>query len=83
MEDDSQIMTLFYSILAIPLSFIILYWTKTRKDKIRNESGEMEYKTLGQALTFFLIEGIALVGSLSILITAVSGIVRYLIYVYG
>lgn len=83
MEDDSQITSLLYSILAIPISFIILYWTKTRKDKMRNESGEMEYKTLGQALTFFLIEGIALVGSISILITAVSGIVRYIILTYA
>lgn len=83
MEDNASIMTLFYSILALPVSFMILYWTKVRKDRRRNDMGEIEYKTLGQALTFFIIEGVALVGSLSILITAVSGIVRYLIQAYA
>jgi len=83
MEDTAPIMTLLYSILALPVAFMILYWTKVRKDKRRNEAGEIEYKTLGEALTFFIIEGIALIGSLSILITAVSGIVRYIIHVYA
>ncbi|CAD85876.1 MULTISPECIES: hypothetical protein [Nitrosomonas] len=83
MEDTAPITTLLYSILALPIAFMILYWTKVRKDRRRNETGEIEYKSLGHALTFFIIEGLALVGSLSILITAVSGIVRYLIYVYA
>lgn len=83
MEDNASIMTLIYSILALPISFMVLYWTKARKDRQRNDAGEIEYKTLGQALTFFIIEGVALVGSLSILITAVSGIVRYLIQAYA
>ena len=83
MEDAAPITTLLYSILALPLTFMILYWTKVRKDRRRNETGEVEYKSLGEALTFFIIEGLALVGSLAILITAVSGIVRYLIYVYA
>ncbi|MBE7526768.1 MAG: hypothetical protein IT526_02645 [Nitrosomonas sp.] len=83
MEDTAPIMTLFYSILALPVAFMIIYWTKVRKDKRRNEAGEIEYKTLGEALTFFIVEGIALIGSLSVLITAVSGIVRYIIYVYA
>ncbi|MBC6961649.1 MAG: hypothetical protein DWB48_02640 [Nitrosomonas sp.] len=83
MEDTAPITTLLYSILALPIAFMILYWTKIRKDRRRNETGEIEYKSLGHALTFFIIEGLALVGSLSILITAVSGIVRYLIYVYA
>ncbi|WP_350282450.1 hypothetical protein [Nitrosomonas sp.] len=83
MDDTAPIATLLYSILALPIAFMILYWTKVRKDRQRNETGEVEYKSLGHALTFFIIEGLALVGSLSILITAVSGIVRYLIYVYA
>lgn len=83
MEDTAPITTLLYSILALPIAFMILYWTKVRKDRRRNETGEIEYKSLGHALTFFIIEGLALVGSLSILITAVSGIVRYLIYIYA
>jgi len=84
MEDTTApIATLLYSILALPIAFMILYWTKVRKDRRRNETGEIEYKSLGHALTFFIIEGLALIGSLSILITAVSGIVRYLIYVYA
>ena len=83
MDDTAPIATLLYSILALPIAFMILYWTKVRKDRRRNETGEIEYKSLGHALTFFIIEGLALVGSLSILITAVSGIVRYLIYVYA
>ncbi len=83
MEDTAPITTLLYSILALPIAFMILYWTKIRKDRRRNETGEIEYKSLGHALTFFIIEGLALVGSLSILITAVSGIVRYLIYIYA
>lgn len=83
MEDTAPIITLLYSILALPVAFMILYWTKVRKDRRRNEEGEMEYKSFGEALTFFVIEGLALVGSLSILITAVSGIVRYLIHIYA
>ncbi|MXS84817.1 hypothetical protein ABO04_02520 [Nitrosomonas sp. HPC101] len=84
MEDTSSpIATLIYSILAFPIAFMILYWIKVRKDRHRNESGEMEYKSLGHALSFFVVEGLALVGCLSVLITAVSGIIRYIIYVYG
>ncbi len=83
MDDTAPIATLLYSILALPVAFMILYWTKVRKDRQRNETGEVEYKSLGHALTFFITEGLALVGSLSILITAVSGIVRYLIHIYA
>jgi len=82
MEETTPITTLLFSIIAFPIAFMILYWVKVRKDRHRNESGEMEYKSLGHALSFFVVEGIALVGSLSILITAISGIVRYIISVY-
>ncbi|SFU55836.1 hypothetical protein SAMN05216339_10467 [Nitrosomonas eutropha] len=83
MEDTAPIANLLYSILALPIAFMVLYWVKIRKDRHRNESGEMEYRSLGHALSFFVVEGLALVGSLSILITAISGIVRYIIYIYG
>ncbi|WP_292977219.1 hypothetical protein [Nitrosomonas sp.] len=82
MEETAPIATLLYSIVAFPIAFMILYWVKVRKDRHRNESGEMEYKSLGHALSFFVVEGIALIGSLSILITAISGIVRYIITIY-
>ncbi len=81
--EDAPITTLLYSILALPIVFLILYWIKIRKDQQRNESGEVEYKTFGRAFTFLLIEGLAVVGSLAILITAMSGIVRYIIHIYG
>jgi hypothetical protein len=81
--EDAPITTLLYSLLAIPFVFLILYWVKVRKDRQRNESGEVEYKSLGHALSFFLIEGLAVISSLAILITAMSGIVRYVIHVYG
>lgn len=83
MEETTPIATLIFSILALPIAFSILYWLKVRKDRHRNESGEMEYKSLGHALSFFVVEGVALIGSLSILITAVSGIVRYIISIYN
>jgi hypothetical protein len=82
MEETAPIATLLYGLMALPISFIILYWIKVRKDHRRNKEGEVEYKSIGHALTFFLVEGIALIASLSILITAVSAIVRYIIVVY-
>ncbi|MFO7580861.1 hypothetical protein [Nitrosomonas halophila] len=81
--EDSSLSTLLYSILAIPFVCMILHWIKVRKDRRRNESGEVEYTSFGQAFTFLLIEGVAVIASLSILIAAMSGIVRYVIHTYA
>lgn len=81
--EDSSLTTLLYSILAIPFVFLLLRWIKVRKDKRRNESGEVEYTSFGHALGFLLVEGLALIASLAILMAAMSGIVQYIISVYG
>ncbi|BBL34806.1 hypothetical protein Nstercoris_01051 [Nitrosomonas stercoris] len=82
MEETAPIATLLYGLIALPISFIILYWIKTRKDRHRNEAGEMEYKSMGHALSFFVVEGAALIASLSVLITAVSAIAKYVIVTF-
>lgn len=81
--EDSSLTTLLYSILAIPFVFLILRWIRVRKDKRRNESGEIEYASFGHALGFLLVEGLALIASLAILMAAMSGIVQYIIRVYA
>ncbi|MDT8363194.1 MAG: hypothetical protein RQ714_00900 [Nitrosomonas sp.] len=81
--EESNFSTLIYSILALPIVFGILYWTKIRRDKRRNESGEVEYTSIAQAIGFLLVEGLTVVGSLAIMIAAVSGIVKYVITVYA
>lgn len=81
--EDSSLTTLLYSILAIPFVFVTLRWIKVRKDKRRNESGEVEYTSFGHALGFLLIEGIALIASLAILMAAMSGIIQYIIRIYA
>ena len=83
MEETAPLTILLYSILALPFAFMILYWIKIRKDRIRNEEGQVEYRSLGHALTFFLVEGLALVGCISILTIAMSGILRYFVHVYS
>lgn len=81
--EDSTLATLLYSILAIPVVFLILLWIKVRRDKRRNEAGEVEYASFGQAIGFLLVEGLAVVASLAVLMTAMSGIMKYVIHVYG
>ncbi len=79
----SSFSTLLYSILALPIAFGILYWIKIRRDKRRNESGEVEYTSVAQAIGFLVTEGLTVVGSLAVMIAAVSGIVRYIITIYA
>lgn len=82
MEDDS-LNSLIISVLAIPFVIAIQLWVKDRKDRRRNNDGEVEFKTMREALFSFFIEGIAVVGGLAILIAATSGIAKYIINVYG
>lgn len=81
--DYSSLSSLIYSILALPIVFGILYWIKIRRDRRRNESGEIEYTSVAQAIGFLVIEGLTVVGSLAILIAVVSSIVRYIITNYA
>ncbi|HNO74208.1 hypothetical protein [Nitrosomonas mobilis] len=81
--EDSHLSTLIYSILALPVVFGILYWVKIRRDIRRNESGEVEYTSVAQAIGFLVVEGLTVVASLAIMIAAVSGIVRYIIITYA
>lgn len=81
--DYSSVSSLIYSILALPIVFGILYWIKIRRDRRRNESGEIEYTSVAQAIGFLVIEGLTVVGSLAILIVVVSSIVKYIITNYA
>ncbi|MBK6618406.1 MAG: hypothetical protein WAT53_08895 [Nitrosomonas sp.] len=81
--EDSYLSTLIYSILALPIVFGILYWIKIRRDARRNESGEVEYTSVAQAIGFLVVEGLTVVASLAIMIAAISGIVRYIMVTFS
>lgn len=81
--EESYLGTMIYSVLALFASFGLLYWIKFRRDARRNESGEVEYTSVAQAIGFLVVEGLTVVASLAIMIAALSGIVRYIIVTYA
>lgn len=79
--EGAPIDKLIYSLLALPVTFMIFIWIKKRRDAMRDEEGQIEYKSVGQAVMSFVFEGIALVVGLSVLITGVTGILGFVIHV--
>ncbi len=76
--DDSEI-NLLISLLLIPVVIWLHIWVRRRrKNSRRNESGQVEFGSLGATLLSTIGEGLAIITSLILLIWIVGSILKYL-----
>lgn len=69
---------LMISIALIPVVIGLQFWIRQRRIRRRNEAGEQEFSSLATTLMATLGEGVAVVGSLILVIWIMGGFVRYL-----
>jgi len=75
--DDPEI-NLLISLLLIPVVIWLHIWVRRRKNSMRNESGQVEFGSLGATLLSTIGEGLAIITSLILLIWIVGSILKYL-----
>ncbi|SFW11167.1 hypothetical protein [Nitrosovibrio sp. Nv17] len=75
---DTAEYNLIISLALIPVVFMLQLWVKNRRSHRRNETGQQEFDSMGAMLLSTLIEGVAIIGSLLLIIWIMGGIARYL-----
>lgn len=75
---DSPEYNLLISLALIPVVFMLQMWVRQRRIRRRNESGQQEFDSLGATLISAIAEGLAVIGSLILIIWIMGALLRYL-----
>lgn len=75
---DSPEYNLLISLALIPVVFMLQMWVRHRRVRRRNESGDQEFDSLGATLISAIAEGLAVIGSLILIIWIMGAVLRYL-----
>ncbi|PTR07325.1 hypothetical protein C8R32_1079 [Nitrosospira sp. Nsp5] len=75
---DSPEYSLLISLALIPVVFMLQMWVRHRRVRRRNESGDQEFDSLGATLISAIAEGLAVIGSLILIIWIMGAVLRYL-----
>lgn len=75
---DSPEYNLLISLALIPVVFMLQMWVRQRRVRRRNESGQQEFDSLGATLLSAIAEGLAVIGSLILIIWIMGALLRYL-----
>ncbi|SCY09255.1 hypothetical protein SAMN05216308_1049 [Nitrosospira sp. Nsp13] len=75
---DSPEYSLLISLALIPVVFMLQMWVRHRRLRRRNESGDQEFDSLGATLISAIAEGLAVIGSLILIIWIMGAVLRYL-----
>lgn len=75
---DSPEYNLLISLALIPVVFMLQMWVRQRRIRRRNESGQQEFDSLAATLMSAIAEGLAVIGSLILIIWIMGALLRYL-----
>lgn len=70
-------LNLLISFILVPIAIWLHIWVRKRIDRRRNESGQVEFGSLGATLISTIGEGVAIISSLILMIWVVGSIIRY------
>ena len=76
MTDDAGI-NLLMALFLIPVAIGLHIWVRRHKESRRNESGDVEFESLGSTLLSTIGEGLAVITSLILMIMVVGFILKY------
>lgn len=68
---------LLVSFILVPIAIWLHIWVRKRKESRRNESGQVEFGSLGATLISTIGEGIAIITSLILMIWVMGSILKY------
>ena len=68
---------LLVSFILVPIAIWLHVWVRKRKESRRNESGQVEFGSLGATLISTIGEGVAIITSLILMIWVVGSILKY------
>jgi len=68
---------LLVSFILVPIAIWLHIWVRKRKESRRNESGQVEFGSLGATLISTIGEGVAIITSLILMIWVVGSILKY------
>jgi hypothetical protein len=74
--NDPEI-NLLVSFILVPIAIWLHIWVRKRKENRRNESGQVEFGSLGATLISTIGEGVAIITSLILMIWVVGSILKY------
>ena len=77
MTDDPGL-NLLFALILIPLAVGLHIWVRKRKENRRNDSGDVEFGSLGSTLMSTVGEGLAIITSLILMIMFVGFVLKYL-----
>lgn len=70
-------LNLLISLILIPIAIGLHIWVRKRKESRRNESGQVEFGSLGSTLMSTIGEGLAIITSLILMIMVMGSILKY------
>lgn len=70
-------LNLLASFILAPIAIWLHIWVRKRKESRRNESGQIEFGSLGATLVSTIGEGVAIITSLILMIMVVGSILKY------
>lgn len=68
---------LLVSFILVPIAIWLHIWVRKRKESRRNESGQVEFGSLGATLISTIGEGVAIITSLILMIWVMGSILKY------
>ena len=70
-------LNLLISLILIPIAIGLHIWVRKRKESRRNESGQVEFGSLGSTLISTIGEVVAIITSLILMIMVMGSILKY------
>lgn len=70
-------LNLLASFILVPIAIGLHIWVRKRKESRRNESGQVEFGSLGSTLISTIGEGLAIITSLILMIMVMGSILKY------
>lgn len=71
-------LNLLASLILVPIAIWLHIWVRRRKERRRNESGQVEFGSLSATLISTIGEGLAIITSLILMIMVMGSILKYL-----
>ena len=70
-------LNLLASFILVPIAIGLHIWVRKRRESRRNESGQVEFGSLGSTLMSTIGEGLAIITSLILMIMVMGSILKY------
>ena len=70
-------LNLLASFILVPIAIGLHIWVRKRRESRRNESGQVEFGSLGSTLISTIGEGVAIITSLILMIMVMGSILKY------